>query len=110
MQSGLEFWAPHVAAMEQESVTTAVYAKRHGLALHSLYYWRHKIKAAATQTSGPPERSGAFVALTVSEPVLAQQQPGSCTLVLGPGVRVELPALPTPEWLAALGRAVQGAR
>ena len=108
MQAGLEFWAPHVAAIEQESVPTAEYAKRHGLALHSLYYWRQKIKAAA-QTSGSPERSNAFVALTISEPVPAQQ-PGSCTLVLGSGVRVELPALPAPEWLAALGRAMQGAR
>jgi hypothetical protein len=109
MQAGLEFWAPHVAAIEQESVATAVYAKRHGLALHSLYYWRQKIKTAAAQTSGSPERSGAFVALTISEPVISQP-PGSCTLVLGAGVRVELPALPAPEWLAALGRAMQGAR
>jgi hypothetical protein len=108
MQAGLEFWAPHVAAIEQESVPTAEYAKRHGLALHSLYYWRQKIKAAA-QTSGSPERSNAFVALTVSERVPAQH-PGGCTLVLGAGVRVELPALPAPEWLAALGRAMQGAR
>jgi hypothetical protein len=109
MQAGLEFWAPHVAAMEQESVPTAEYAKRHGLALHSLYYWRQKIKTAAAQTSGSPERSSTFVALTVSERVPAQQ-PGGCTLVLGTGVRVELPALPAPEWLAALGRAMQGAR
>jgi Ni/Co efflux regulator RcnB len=71
MQAGLEFWAPYVAAIEQESVATAVYAKRHGLALHSLYYWRQKIKAAA-QPCGAPERSSAFVALTVSESVLAQ--------------------------------------
>lgn len=109
MRAGLEFWAPHVAAMEQEPVTAAVYAKRHGLALHSLYYWRQKIKDASAQTSGSSERSSAFVALTVSERVLAQQS-GSCTLVLGTGVRVELPALPAPEWLAALGRAVQGVR
>jgi len=54
MQAGLEFWAPHVAAMEQESVPTAEYAKRNGLALHSLYYWRQKIKTAAAQTSGSP--------------------------------------------------------
>jgi transposase-like protein len=94
--------------MEEESVAVAVYAKRHGLALHSLYYWWHKIRAAARQTSGSAERSSAFVALTVSEPVLAQQQSGSCTLVLGPGVRVELQALPAPEWLAALGRALHG--
>ncbi|CAN7664074.1 cobyrinic acid ac-diamide synthase [Caballeronia sp. LjRoot34] len=109
MQAGLEFWAPHVAAIEQESVATAVYAKRHGLALHSLYYWRQKIKTAGAQTSGSPERSSAFVALTVSEPVLAQPS-GSCTVVLGADVRVELAALPSAEWLAALGRAMQGAR
>ena len=108
MQAGLEFWAPHVAAIEQESVPTAEYAKRHGLALHSLYYWRQKIKTAA-QTSGSPEPSSAFVALTMSEPVLAQPS-GGCTVVLGAGVRVELAALPSAEWLAALGRAMQGAR
>jgi hypothetical protein len=84
MQAGLEFWAPHVAAIEQESVATAVYAKRHGLALHSLYYWRQKIKTAAAQTSGSPERSSAFVALTVSEPVLAQSS-GSCSASLQRG-------------------------
>ena len=109
MRAGLEFWAPHIAAMEQESLPTTEYAKHHGLAVHSLYYWRQKIKTAAAQTSGSPERSSAFVALSVSEGVSAQQ-PGGCTLVLGTGVRVELPALPAPEWLAALGRAMQGVR
>ena len=108
MQAGLEFWAPHVAAMEQESVPTAEYAKRHGLALHSLYYWRQKIKAAA-QTPGLPGRRSAFVALTVGAPVPAQQ-PGSCTLVLGTGVRMELPALPAPEWLAAPRTMRRGSR
>jgi hypothetical protein len=107
MQAGLEFWAPHVAAMEQESVATAVYAKRHGLALHSLYYWRHKIKTAAAQASGSPDRGNAFVALRFEEPVVAQQ-PSGCTVTLAEGVRVELPTLPAPEWLAALVRAVQG--
>ena len=70
---------------------------------------RHKRSPAAAQTPGLPGRSSAFVALTVGAPVPAQQ-PGSCTLVLGTGVRMELPALPAPEWLAALGRAMQGAR
>src|SRR5258708_17535707 len=96
MQAGLEFWAPHVAAMEQESVPTAEYAKRHGLALHSLYYWRQKIKTAAAQTSGSPEHSSTFVALTVSERVRAQQ-PGGCTLGLGTRLRAECPALTSPE-------------
>src|SRR5258708_33205562 len=99
MQAGLEFWAPHVAAMEQESVPTAEYAKRHGLALHSLYYWRQKIKTAAAQTSGAPEHSSTFVALTVSERVRAQQ-PGGCPLVLGTGGRGEITAPPAPVLLA----------
>jgi hypothetical protein len=93
--------------MEQESVATTVYAKRHGLALHSLYYWRHKIKTAAAQTSAAPDRGNPFVALRLEEPVVTQQ-PSDCTLTLGAGVRVELPGLPAPEWLAALVRAVQG--
>src|ERR1700730_18898100 len=107
MQAGLEFWAPHVAAIEQESVATAVYAKRHGLALHSLYYWRHKIKAAGAQVRSSPDRGNTFVALRVEEPVIAQE-PGGCKLTLGAGVCVELPVVPAPEWLAALVRAVQG--
>ena len=44
MQAGPEFWAPHVAALEQELVPKVEYVKRHGLALHSLclYYWQQK--------------------------------------------------------------------
>jgi hypothetical protein len=57
--------------MEHEPVTAAVYVKRHALALHSLYYWRQKIKDASAQTSGSSGRSSAFVALTVIEGVLA---------------------------------------
>src|SRR6266852_2300296 len=101
MQTGLEFWAPHVAALEQESVATAVYAKRHGLALHSLYYWRHKIKAAGAQVRSSPDRGNTFVALRVEEPVIAQQ-PGGCKLTLGAGVCVELPRFAHERFVAAL--------
>jgi len=30
-----------------------------------------------------------------------------CTLVMAPGVRLELAQLPAPEWLAALGAAIE---
>jgi hypothetical protein len=109
MQAGMEFWAPHIEAMERESVTTKVYAERHGLALHSLYYWRQKIKAAAEpKVAETGDRNSAFVALRVEESVTIQR-PGGCTLTLGDGVRVEFSTMPSPEWLAALKHALQGA-
>jgi hypothetical protein len=109
MQAGLEFWAPHIEAMERESVTTKAYAERHGLALHSLYYWRQKIKAAAEPKAEAGDRSCAFVALRVEESV-AIQRPSGCTLTLGDDVRVEFSTMPGPEWLAALKHALQGAK
>jgi transposase len=106
MEEIKEDWAAHVAAMERDAVPTSVYAKRHGLALHRVYYWRRKLTEDARAQSCSEERSPTFVAVRVAEPV-ATPQATSCTLVLGPGVRLELPAMPSAEWLAALGRAVQ---
>jgi hypothetical protein len=34
----------------------------------------------------------------------------SCALVLGAGVRLEMTALPDPQWLTALARCTQGER
>jgi transposase-like protein len=102
-------WAAHVAAIERDAVPTSVYAKRHGLAVHCLYYWRRKLIEVARAQTGSAEQQPAFVALRVAEPAAAAQA-ASCTLVLGPGVRLELPTMPSAEWLAALGRAVQGQR
>lgn len=34
----------------------------------------------------------------------------NCTLVLGTGIRLEMPALPDPQWLTALARCVHGGR
>jgi transposase-like protein len=109
MEGNKEDWAAHVAAMERDAVPTSVYAKRHGLALHRVYYWRRKLTDDARALTGSEEQTPTFVALRVAEPV-ATPQATSCTLVLGPGVRLELPTMPSAEWLAALGRAVQGQR
>ena len=109
MQAGLEFWAPHIEAMERESVTTKAYAERHGLALHSLYYWRHKIKAAVEPKAEAGDRNSAFVALRVEESV-AIQRPSGCTLTLGDDMRLEFSTMPGPEWLATLKHALQGAK
>jgi transposase-like protein len=99
----------HVRAIQRKGVSASAYAQRHGLAVKSLYYWLHKLKAAAPAVPSTESQSSPFVVVSVSEP---ERSPPStcCTLVLESGVRLEMATLPAPEWLAALGRAAQGAR
>ncbi|MEY4368978.1 MAG: hypothetical protein RL564_928 [Pseudomonadota bacterium] len=107
MKKNRAFWTAHIAAIEEEGVATSAYAKRHELALKSLYYWQRKVRLAAAPTK--PISPQAFVALRVSEPV-ADSASMACVLVLACGMRLELPALPSPAWLAALSRSAQEAR
>ena len=106
---GSAFWLEHVAAINRETISTNAYAERHGIAVKRLYYWQRKLRATAAATPVRKSQPKKFLALRVSEPVAAQGSP-SCTLVLESGMRLEMSALPAPAWLAALGRAAQGAR
>ena len=108
MRMKREFWLAHVAAIKQEGISTAAYAKRHGLAAKSLYYWQRKLRIATPATSRASNGS-AFVALRVAESAVVRQPHAVCTLMLASGLRLEMTTLPATEWLAALGRAVQGA-
>jgi transposase-like protein len=104
MESAMEFWATHVAAVQREGVSASGYAKRHDMSLASLYYWCRKLKASEIGAVAP---TGKFVALRMADPVPSVC---ACTLVLASGLRLELPALPAPAWLAALEQARCGAR
>jgi transposase-like protein len=108
MRMKRECWLAHVAAIRQEGISTAAYAKRHGLAAKSLYNWQRKLRIATPATSRASNGS-TFIALRVAEPVVAPQPHAMCTLMLAPGLRLEMAALPATQWLAALARALQGA-
>lgn len=99
----------HLAAIKREAISTSAYAKRHGLAVESLYYWQSKLKISAPETPVGRNKAKTFVALRVVNPVEIQH-PTACTLVLTSGMRLEISTLPAPEWLGALGRAIQGMR
>ncbi len=105
MENTTEFWMKHVAAIRQEGVAVTVYAKRHSLSLASLYYWRQKLLAVDGKAA--PSTPGKFVAVRVAEATLPS---GACTLILPSGLRLEMPALPAPAWLAALEQSHAGAR
>lgn len=102
--AGMEFWREHVTAIERDGRVSSEYARAHGLSVTALYYWRAKLRAM----NSAAETSGKFVTVNVV-PAQAVAPPSTCVLTLG-AVRMELGALPAPEWLAALGAAVQRAR
>ena len=101
-------WTAHVAAIEQGSISARAYAQQHDISLASLYYWRRKLKMAVAKPGVAPQATNQFVALRLPAATLAPR-PASCTLILTSGLRLEMPALPAPEWLAAVGRAFQEA-
>jgi transposase-like protein len=101
-----QYWSGHVAAVKSQAITTKAYAQRHGLVLSTLYYWQRKLKPTAAT-----RQPGKFVSLHVKAPHDAARAVASnCTLVLGAGVRLEMSALPDPQWLTALARCAHGVR
>ena len=101
------FWMAHVAAIRCGAISVSAYARQHGLSVKSLYGWQRKAAAGAGAPTQTVLRSS-FVALRVDKPATSVDE-GGCTLILGSGLRVEMPRLPSPQWFAALGRAAQGA-
>jgi len=123
MKMATHIWEQHVAAASQQNLSTSAYAKKHDLAASTFYYWqrksRHESRSATNEriTAVQPKqakRSSKFVALHVTDTAPARmatsQRPTNCTLILSSGMRLEMSALPDPQWLAALGRCTEGAR
>lgn len=112
-----QYWGRHVAAVKAQAMTAKAYATHHGLVLSTLYYWQRRLKptAATRVTSVPtaaPTQPGKFVSLHVKTetPQHARARPvvTNWTLVIGVGVRLEMTALPEPQWLVALARCAHG--
>ena len=105
MTAGTAFWMGHVATIERDGIAASKYARQHGLSVTALRYWCRKLRASAMEVE--PQASQ-FLTLSVAQRGDGPPQSG-CILVLA-GVRVEMPTLPPPDWLAALALATQGCR
>ena len=115
MKMTTQSWEQHASAARQQKVSTKTYANKHGLSPSTLYYWQRKLQTTANvrgvaRQISPSNQTGKFVSLRVADacPVSAQR-PSHCALILAPGIRLEMSALPDPQWLAALARTAQGA-
>jgi transposase-like protein len=98
---GTEFWLAHVASAAHEAIPASEYARRHGLAVKSLYYWRRKLQAPGKADAAV--QGSKFVSLRIA-PDSSRQN--NCTLKLSSRLHLEMSALPSPEWLAAIERAL----
>ena len=108
MEGNTDFGTSHVEACRREGSAASVYARQHGLTLASLYYWRRKLKLAATVNDGD-DPTGKFVALRVVN-AAGSAATGPYILVLRFGLRLELATLPSPAWLLAFDQAHAGVR
>jgi hypothetical protein len=112
MKNGRNYWAEHVEAIKSQGVSTSAYARQHGISVAALYYWQRKLQAQVVAHSvalAAPKPQSKFVAVRVNDALEQMAQPSwGCTLVLGGGMRLEMSALPDPQWLVAVGRANQG--
>jgi len=102
------YWTAHLAAIEREGITTRAYAAREGLSVAALYWWRRELKE---RTRVQAAMGVGFVAVTV--PAVANAEAGhstACRLRISEGVTLELSAVPTAQWVAALCAALVGAR
>jgi lambda repressor-like predicted transcriptional regulator len=115
MKKAKQDWAGHVAALKDQGISTTDYARQHGLGESSLYRWKSKLQRVSSDRAKAeiltaPAQPSKFITLRLSEPQrIMPAAPTHCTLVLSGGMRLEIPALPAPQWLAELGRCTQGA-
>jgi transposase-like protein len=87
-----DYWSQHLAAIKAEGITTQAYAKREGLSVNNLYYWRKRLNRVGT-SSGTAQPARHFVAVQVHE----VNEPLGCQLRIGPSVQLDLPQVPNPQ-------------
>lgn len=105
-------WAEHVAAAKRDPVSMVMYAKRHRISISTLRYWSNKLNGRKRTMAIEAEAfPGKFVALQLEDDRshATEYLVPTCTLALS-GMILTMPSLPAPEWLAALGHAMRGAR
>ena len=88
-------WLAHLEQAQQQNLSLQDYARRTGIKASSLYAARKQMCKAHPQAATTPV-SFAEVRINGSGPAEV------CVLHLAPGIRLQLSALPSPEWLAAV--------
>lgn len=100
------YWSAHLTAIEREGITTRAYARREGLSVAALYYWRRALQESARL---PKAKAGGFVAVALP-PEMDPDQATPYRVRIRDAVTLEFPAMPPAEWVAALCVSLAGVR
>lgn len=88
-------WISHLEQAQQQKLTLREYAHRAGIKAATLY--------AARKWLNEKTSRGASVPVMFAEARVVGDGPlESCVLHLAPGIRLQMAALPSPQWLATL--------
>src|SRR5690625_372224 len=111
-ETSRQYWQRHIHAQRESGLNIKAYARRESLSVNMLYQWRgllgltrRQARSQVTQSSSPGFAQ-ATVAV-VDHALNASTSP--CRLTLGPGMHLEMAALPSPQWLLALVNACREA-
>ena len=111
------YWEAHLVAIAHEGISSKAYAERESISVAALYSWRSRLKSQRHGPQPAPRSGSAIRPKRLFAPVAIQDAPSqpnvdvsSCTLSLGPAVRLELPTPPNPQWLAQLCHALSQVR
>lgn len=85
----------HLEQAQQQGLSLQEYARRTDIKVSTLYTARKWLSKARSQTVAP---SVNFTEIRTTGVGLAEP----CVLHLAPGIRLQLSALPSPQWLAAV--------
>ena len=88
-------WLSHVVRAQQQGLSLQEYARRNDINASSLYAAR-KVVSPSRPKVLPSGVS--FTEVRTTEPCVN----AVCTLQLAHGIRLQLSALPSPQWLAAV--------
>ena len=88
-------WIAHLEQAQQQKLTLREYARRVGIKAATLYAARKWLNEKASR--------GASVPVSFAEAQVVGDGPlESCVLHLAPGLRLQMAALPSPQWLVTL--------
>ncbi len=98
------WWRAHLVAIEREGISTKAYGQREGVSVAQLYAWRKRLKEQGRRAAAKSLPPNQFVALQVESArvQVSPSLPSPCALVITGSMRLELPDLPSPQWLAEL--------
>jgi transposase-like protein len=102
-------------AQKKSGESVAAFARRHGIVVQRLYWWRHRLvadkKRMRRKKPGAPAIARLIPLSVIEAPAIGRPAGGRGVVVMDGGLRVEVeePEAVSPTWVAALIRTVRGA-